>query len=95
MWTTYKRGRMDLATVALASDKAFVIFQRAGMELMAGLKSVVLSDIQDQVLGSGVIKYLSMFASLQRGQEPFATYPYNQNLWDVADWLCLPVYIIL
>ncbi len=75
------------------------MFQRAEVELMEEL-SLLPPEYSDEFAQPGMLhNFLYISAAQQRGQNPFLKlHPqdsYNLNLFDVADWTCLPVYIIL
>ena len=78
------------------------MFQRAEEDLMNELKSIIPQDLVNKFTDPGyrsVQGFLYVAVAAQRGQNPGSkmhpTDPYNYALFDIADWTCLPVYIIL
>ena len=100
LWTTYKHKAVDLYTVALATNTAFELFKRAEVELMEELRSTLPLELKSKIKGYEQIQgLLYMTTAVTRGQDPDRRTapddPYNYQLWDIADWTGLPVYIIL
>lgn len=99
-WTGYKHGAIDLTTVALSTNTAFELFKRAEEELLSNLRSTLPPDLMSQIQGYQEIQGLIyVTAATTRGMNPefrrSPRDPYNYNLFDIADWTGLPVYIIL
>ncbi|TVY35480.1 hypothetical protein LSUB1_G004598 [Lachnellula subtilissima] len=100
LWTAYKRGVVDLPTAALSTNTAFELFKRAEDELVAELRSTLPPHLVNRIRGYYEIQgLLYMTTAKTRGQDPESrkSYddPYNYQLWDIADWTCLNIYIIL
>ncbi|TVY20665.1 hypothetical protein LARI1_G001186 [Lachnellula arida] len=100
LWTTYKRGKIDLPTAALSTNTAFELFKRAEDELLAELRSTLPPDLMNGIRGYWEIQgLLYITTATARGQDTESRRsigdPYNYQLWDIADWTCLNVYIIL
>ncbi|KAH8805514.1 hypothetical protein F5884DRAFT_448221 [Xylogone sp. PMI_703] len=102
LWTGYKHGQLDLLPIAVATNAAFEIFQRSAQELLDELKLVIPDDLAEQFKGKeGHIlqKFMYIRAAQDRGLNHHDKIcpddPYNFHLFDIADWLCLPVYQIL
>ncbi|CAG8981259.1 hypothetical protein HYALB_00003857 [Hymenoscyphus albidus] len=100
LWTEYKRGASDLATVALLTNTAFQTFKRAEEELFADLRSILPRDIMAEIKGYPQIQNLLFTATaMTRGLHPDCRRspddPYNYDLDEIADWTALPVYLLL
>lgn len=100
LWTTYRHEAVDLPTVALATNTAFEVFKRAEDELMAELQSTLPPNFRDQMRGYENIERLlhvnsALNMGLSVGSLRSAGDPYNYELWELADWTGLNVYISL
>ncbi|TVY48092.1 hypothetical protein LOCC1_G002056 [Lachnellula occidentalis] len=100
LWTTYKHGAIDLSTAALSTNTAFELFKRAEDELVAELRSTLPPDLMNRIRGYEEIQgllYTTTATARGKNTESRRSYddPYNFQLWDIADWTCLSVYIIL
>jgi hypothetical protein len=76
------------------------MFQRAEENLLKELESTLPRDLSGSFSGFKMVQgFLFNLAAIQRGQDPSRKmHPddqYNYALFDIADWTCLPVYIIL
>lgn len=93
-WLDYVSGLVDLAAVAVATNVALETLQRTETELLESIPKKFKVTTYDQIQG---IIYLAIADS--RGEDPSARQQaddvINMKLKDVADFTCLPVYIIL
>ncbi|KAL2071993.1 hypothetical protein VTL71DRAFT_11336 [Oculimacula yallundae] len=102
LWTTYKCGKIDLTTAALSTNTAFELFQRSEKELLAELRNTLPPERMDDIKSYVEVQaFLMTTVALARGEDPHPSArrspgdPYNYRLWDIADWIGPPVYIIL
>lgn len=100
LWTAYKHGAVDLTTTALSTNTAFELFKRAEIELMVNLQSTLPPDLMSRIKGYQEIQGL-LYATIamnrgknnnDRGSPQDS---YNYELFDIADWTGLPVYLML
>ena len=100
LWTAYKNVDVDLTAAALSTNTAFERFQRSSVELMLELASTLPVEYANQLKSYDSVQgFLFQVVAIQRGVNPDARLRprdhYNYRLFDIADWTCLPVYIML
>jgi hypothetical protein len=92
-WCDYKEGLMTLTAVAITTNTAFDLFQRAEKELNLQLASRSVVEGFEEVTKS--FFSVDVFDRDWRILNPpdALSYPgWNAEMYDKADWLCLPVY---
>jgi hypothetical protein len=93
-WSDYKLGMLDLPTVAVTTNVAVQMLQRAEKALLEALPKDLKIAGYEKV---GI--YLYMAIAVGRGINPSFRYKtddvINMDLQDIADFTCLPVSIIL
>jgi hypothetical protein len=93
-WLDYASGIVDLAAVAVATNVALEILQRAETELLESIPKRYNITGYNQIQG---ILYLAIAQS--RGVEPTSRQQpedvINMDLQDIADFTSMPVYILL
>ncbi|EPE36917.1 hypothetical protein GLAREA_09080 [Glarea lozoyensis ATCC 20868] len=102
LWTSYKNGRVDLTTAALSTNIAFELFRRSEEELVKQLQlRLHRKDRKDPAMWDyELIQDLIYGATAEcRGQDidyrKSESHVYNHDMFDIADWTGLPVYLIL
>lgn len=94
IWADYQSGVLDLAAAAITTNVYLEMLQRAETKLLASLpKKFNLLNYEKIAL------LLQMVVAVTRGVDPSFRHQkgdiINMDLQDIADFTCLPVYIIL